>query len=98
MGLPANRRMFLRGMRLLPPRAGMTANLLTGAPSKAQGLGQHSHHTVWLAVGHGREQGQGQRPAVITLRHRAMPRLETQPGVVRMEVYGDVVRVHTDTG
>src|ERR1700730_2255315 len=28
IGLPAKRRIFLRGMRLLPPRAGMTATII----------------------------------------------------------------------
>src|SRR5690606_29869789 len=91
IGLPQNDRMFLRGIRLLPPRAGMTA-IVSAIQALAQGLADG----VLLRFGELEVERQADRPLVIALRLREVARLEAEVAVVGLEMHRNVVHVDQD--
>src|SRR5262245_61900433 len=83
--------MFLRGIRLLPPRAGMTAIRMTSARKRAA---QGSHHRVLLLVGHPREERHRNGTIVVALGCRKSAHLESEARIVGLGMNGNVVDVH----
>lgn len=94
IGLSANGRMFaLRGMRLLPPRAGMIATFIR------EHLGERSDDLVLL----GRREGGGTsatrwRRHEVALGLGEIARAEAEALVVGLRMHRDVMDVHADTG
>ena len=87
-------RRFLRGTRLLPPRAGITA--MRGRCS-CQHRSQHAHHAIRCAGVSAGNSG-SERARVVALGGGKVAAREAKPLVVGLGVDGDVVHVDADAG
>src|SRR5712692_1212765 len=97
IGLPANGRMFLRGMRLLPPRAGMMATI-----TRVRGSRQHRQKLLYDAVllrfGQAGIERERERARVVSLCVRELARPKSQAAEIGLGVNRYVVHVHADPG
>src|SRR5262249_38611232 len=95
IGLPANRRIFLRGMRLLPPRAGMMATI-----TRVRGSHQHRHEllddAVLLRFGKAGMEREREGARVVSLGVRELARPESQVAEIGLDVQRYVVNVDAD--
>src|SRR5580704_15581629 len=93
IGLPAKGRIFLRGMRLLPPRAGMTATIMSGRES--QNLIDHS---VLLCVGQCGIKRDRDGARVMRFGVRILTRPEAELAEVGMGVERNIMDLDANSG
>src|SRR5258708_40329128 len=93
IGLPAKGRMFLRGMRLLPPRAGMTATIISSR--EPQNLIDHG---VLLRVGQRGVERNRDGARVVRFGVRILTAPEAKRAEVGMHVEGNVVDLSANSG
>src|SRR5690606_30243728 len=92
IGRPANNRIFLRGMRLDPPLAGMTA-ILNSASQASDSL----DHSRDVSIRHPWEQGDTERPLIVVLCNGqiALTRSQMLP-IPRLKVHRNVMNLRPD--
>src|SRR5580700_8199358 len=93
IGLPAKGRIFLRGMRLLPPRAGMTATIILSR--EPQNLIDHS---VLLRVGQSGVKRDRDGARVMRFGVRILTASEAQLPKVGMHVERNIMNLNADSG
>src|SRR5258708_16018960 len=93
IGLPAKGRMFLRGMRLLPPRAGMTATIILGR--EPQNLIDHG---VLLRVGQRGVERNRDGARVMRFGVRILTAPEAELLEIGMQVEGNVMDLNANFG
>src|SRR5262249_25780240 len=95
IGLPANDRVCLCGVRLLPPRAGMTATI-TRSGGSCQHRRELLHDAVLLRFGQARIKRERKRARIVSLGVRELARPKTQAAEIGLGVQRYVVHVDAD--
>src|SRR6516162_4988712 len=93
IGLPPKGRMFLRGMRLLPPRAGITATIIS-----RRELHDLSDHAVLLRFSQRGEKRDRDGAGIMGFRIRILTRSEAELAEIRMGVNRNVVHLSANSG
>ena len=88
--------MFLRGMRLLPPRAGMTARYILFPYQALQRLANYADDMVLLRLCQPREQWNRYRPIIVALCIREIAALEAKARIIGLSVYRYVMDIRTN--